>query len=60
MADNNGVDVKLLLESETVNIYKITDEEGDIGYDINLFDTITVHFLEEEWEEFVEAIKTVS
>jgi|GEM_PF-5460441 len=54
------VDVKVLIENDTLTIYKITDEDGDVGYDLNLFDSITVHFVEEEWTELIEAIKSVS
>jgi hypothetical protein len=53
------MNVHVLYEGDDVRVYRV--EEGDeVGYDLNLFDTITLHFLREEWEEFLQAMHSLS
>ena len=57
---NDNIKVKTLHEGETFSIYRVEDEEGQIGYDLNVFDSVTLHFLEEEWNEFLEVLDQVT
>lgn len=57
---NDNIKVKTLHEGETFSIYRVEDEDGEIGYDLNLFDSVTLHFLEEEWNEFLEVLDQVT
>ena len=59
MSDDK-IKVKTLHEGETFSIYRVEDEDGEIGYDLNLFDSVTLHFLEEEWNEFLEVLDQVT
>jgi hypothetical protein len=59
MSDNN-IKVKTLHEGDTFSIYRVEDEAGQIGYDLNLFDSVTLHFLEEEWNEFLDVLDQVT
>ena len=59
MSDDN-IKVKTLHEGDTFSIYWVEDEDGEIGYDLNLFDSVTLHFLEEEWNEFLEVLDQVT
>ena len=59
MSDDN-IKVKTLYEGDTFSIYRVEDEDGEIGYDLNLFDSVTLHFLEEEWNEFLEVLDQVT
>ena len=59
MSDEN-ITVKTLHEGDTFSIYRIENEEGEIGYDLNLFDSVTLHFIEEEWNEFLDVLDQVT
>jgi len=58
--NDDGVNVKTLHEGESFSIYRVEDEDGEIGYDLTLFDTVTLHFIEEEWKEFLEVLDQVT
>lgn len=53
------VNVQLLFESDSMSIYRIQDEDGEVAFDLNLFDTVTLHFMKDEWNELVEAIQAI-
>jgi hypothetical protein len=54
---NEGISIKTVYEGETFSVYRIEEEGGDVGYDLNLFDNVTVHFLEEEWQAFLDVLQ---
>jgi hypothetical protein len=51
--------IEMVFESDTLTIYRVEDEEGEVFFDVHLFDSITLHFMKEEWNEFVEAIHSL-
>lgn len=51
--------IQPVFEGENFSIYRVEDEEGDIGFDVNFFDNVTVHFLAEEWDEFLDVIQSI-
>lgn len=51
--DDNGTSIQALYEGENFSIYRVEDLDGDVGFDVTLFDSITLHFLKEEWNEFL-------
>ncbi|NJL93083.1 MAG: hypothetical protein HC915_04840 [Anaerolineae bacterium] len=57
--DDNGTMIQALFEGETFSIYRVEDADGDVGIDVTLFDSITVHFLKDEWNEFLEVMQTL-
>lgn len=60
MSNDDNLQIRSLFEGETYSVYRIEEEDGEVGYDLNLFGTITIHFLEEEWEEFLEVMHSLS
>jgi hypothetical protein len=57
---DDSIKVKTLHEGENFSIYRVEDEDGEVGYDLNLFDSVTLHFLEEEWKEFLGVLDQVT
>ncbi len=51
--------VETLAETELYEILKIRGDEGDITYHVEL-GNITLHFFEEEWEEFLDLMTQVT
>lgn len=56
---DDDMKVQMLFESDSMSIYRIEDEDGEVAFDINLFDTITIHLVKEEWNELAEAIGAI-
>lgn len=46
-----------LYEGESLSIYRVEDEDGEVGFDITFFDSVTIHFMREEWNELVEIMQ---
>ena len=46
--DDNGTQIQALYEGENFSIYRVEDLDGEVGFDVTLFDSITLHFLKEE------------
>lgn len=45
--------IQTLYESEDFSIYRVQDSEGEVGIDVTLYDTVTVHFVKDEWNDFL-------
>jgi hypothetical protein len=57
---DDGLKIKTIHEGENFSIYRVEDSDGEIGYDLNLFDTVTVHFVEDEWNELLAVLDQVA
>ena len=57
---NNGKDPKTATLAETDNymVWKADEPDGETTYHIEL-NSITMHFFEEEWDEFVKLVKSL-
>lgn len=57
---NNGKDPKTVTLAETDNymIWKAEEPDGETTYHIEL-NNLTLHFFEEEWQEFIELVSNL-
>ncbi|MBZ0304692.1 MAG: hypothetical protein K8I82_01370 [Anaerolineae bacterium] len=55
MTDN--IKMQNLYEGESLSIYRVEDEDGEVGFDITFFDSVTLHLMREEWNELVEIMQ---
>ena len=57
---NNGRDPKTdtLAETDNYMVWKAEEPDGETTYHIEL-NSVTVHFFEEEWDEFLKLVKSV-
>jgi len=56
-ADQTGVETETLAETDNYLLWRSQEPDGEVSYHVDL-DTVTVHFYEEEWREFVELIRS--
>ena len=58
---NNGREprTETLAESDNYMIWKAEEPDGETTYHIEL-NSVTIHFFEEEWEEFVKLAKSLN
>ena len=59
MSDSPGTSIQALYEGDDMSIYRVEDADGDVGFDMTLFDSVTLHFLKEEWNDFLEVIHSL-
>jgi hypothetical protein len=50
--------IEILSESENLSLWRAEEPDGEMTYHLDL-GGVTVHFLHEEWEEFVQLIGEV-
>jgi hypothetical protein len=55
----DGIKLKSLYEGDSITIYRVEDEEGEVGFDITFFDSVTVHFVKEEFNELLEILHQI-
>jgi hypothetical protein len=55
---DKDIDVEPLAETENFMVYKTEDEEGETVYHVEVFN-ITLHFYQEEWDEFAALIHAI-
>ena len=57
---NNGKDPKTATLAETDNymVWKADEPDGETTYHIEL-NSVTMHFFEEEWDEFIKLVKSL-
>ncbi len=54
MSDNNSEPkTQTLAETENYLVWKAEEPDGEVTYHVEL-NNVTVHFFQEEWEEFLE------
>lgn len=51
--------IQTIFEGDDFSIYRVEDEDGEVGYDVTFYDTVTVHFIKEEWNAFVEVVQAL-
>jgi hypothetical protein len=59
MSDQNPPEVEPLVETENYAVLRATGEEGEVVYHVELFN-MTLHFFDDEWQEFVTLINEAS
>ncbi|MGD1995613.1 MAG: hypothetical protein PVH62_02460 [Anaerolineae bacterium] len=45
--------IEVLAETEDFSVWRIEEPEGELTYHLE-FGSLTVHFFEEEWKQFLE------
>ena len=56
--DGKGLETTTLAETDNYMIWKADEPDGETTYHIEL-NSITMHFFEEEWEEFIKLVKSL-
>lgn len=57
--NNNEPRTETLAETENFIVWKAEEPDGELTYHIEL-NNVTLHFFEEEWQEFLELARTLS
>lgn len=57
--DTNEPKTETLTETENFLVWKAEEPDGETTYHIEL-NNVTVHFFEEEWEEFLQLVRSLS
>ena len=57
---NNGKETQThtLAETDNYMVWKAEEPDGETTYHIEL-NSVTLHFFEEEWEEFIELVRSL-
>lgn len=58
MAEESQIDTTTLAESANYIAWKATEPDGEVTFHVEL-GTATLHFFAEEWQEFVELIRSI-
>ncbi len=56
--NNNGPQTETIAETDNFLAWKAEEPDGETTYHIEL-NNVTVHFFEEEWNEFMQLIKNL-
>jgi hypothetical protein len=59
MAQDTEVKTETIAETSTYLAWKASEPDDELTYHIEL-GTVTLHFFEEEWEEFLELAKRIT
>ena len=57
--NDDSVDIQLLYEGDLYSAHRI-EEDGEVEFTVNFFGTVTLHFDVDEWNEFLEAMQSLS
>lgn len=57
MANSNGIDTETVAESTNYIVWKANEPDGESTFHVEL-GTVTIHFFQEEWDEFRELLTT--
>ncbi len=58
MPKNNEPMTDTLAETENYLVWKAEEPDGETTYHVEL-GNVTVHFFKEEWDEFIELVKSL-
>lgn len=58
MMTDGDVNTETIAETSNFILWKADEPDGETTYHLEL-GTVTVHFFQEEWEEFIELIKAL-
>ena len=56
MTDGNEIETTTLAETENMGAWKAVEPDGEVVYNLQL-NNVTVHFFQEEWDEFLVLIQ---
>lgn len=56
MSDGPEIKTKTLAETENMVAWKADEPDGETVYNLQL-NNVTIHFFQEEWDEFVALVK---
>ena len=56
--DSKGLETTTLAETDNYMIWKADEPDGETTYHIEL-NSVTMHFFEEEWNEFTKLLKSL-
>jgi hypothetical protein len=56
--NNNGPQTETIAETDNFLAWKAEEPDGETTYHIEL-NNVTVHFFEEEWNEFMQLVKNL-
>jgi hypothetical protein len=59
MADTTELKTKTLVETDNYSIWQADEPDQESTYHLEL-NNVTIHFFQEEWEEFLELIQHIS
>ena len=59
MLNEHNPKTETLAETENYLVWKADEPDGEMTYHIEL-NNVTVHFFEEEWQEFLQLARTLS
>lgn len=48
-------DIEILAETENFSVWRVDEPDGETTYHLE-FGTVTVHFFQEEWDQFMALI----
>lgn len=51
-------EIEVLAETDNYSIWRAEEPDGEVTYHLE-FGSVTVHFFEEEWEEFLDLVSTL-
>lgn len=57
--DNKDINTNTLAETDNYMIWKAEEPDGETTYHVEL-NNVTLHFFEEEWNEFIELISSLA
>ena len=58
MSTNNDPATETLAETDNYLVWKADEPDGEVTYHIEL-NNVTVHFFEEEWQEFLQLARNL-
>jgi hypothetical protein len=56
MPEKTDLKTETMVETENYAIWNAIEPDGEVTYHLEL-NNVTVHFFQEEWDEFVELVK---
>ncbi|MEN6300699.1 MAG: hypothetical protein ABFD51_12460 [Anaerolineaceae bacterium] len=56
MVDDNEPTIDVIAETEVYSAWRASEPDGEITYHLEL-NNVTIHFFQEEWDEFLELIR---
>ncbi len=58
MSEDNNIETSTLSETSNFMIWKADEPDGEETYHLEL-GTVTVHFFTEEWQEFLDLVRSI-
>lgn len=59
MEENTDLNVETIVETDNYTIWKAEEPDGESTYHLEL-NNVTIHFFNEEWQEFIELAKRLT